>query len=103
LSGKGFVQLNSLMSSMVRPARFRAFWVAGTGPQPMMAASQPATAMERILARGFRPSDALARLGAHHQHGGSTVGQGEDEPAVTVPPFGLKAGFSEASCSSEAS
>ena len=48
------------MSFISRPARFSAFFVAGTGPYPMIAGSQPATAIDTIFARGLRPS-ALAR------------------------------------------
>ena len=40
------------MSFRVSPARFNAFWVAGTGPIPMMAGSTPATAMETIRPSG---------------------------------------------------
>ena len=42
------------ISLRVNPAFFSAISVAGTGPYPMIAGSQPVTAIERIIARGFK-------------------------------------------------
>ena len=86
---------------MLKPARFKAFSVAGTGPQPMIAASQPATAIERIFARGVKPR-ALARSALMISMADAPSDKADEVPAVTVPPFGLKAGRKAANCSNEA-
>ena len=64
----------------------------------MIAGSQPATAMERIFTRGLRPS-ALARSQLITSIAEAPSEIADDEPAVTVPPFGSNAGFRAASAS----
>ena len=41
------------ISEALRPALSNAFWLAGTGPWPMMVGSTPANPMERMVAKGL--------------------------------------------------
>ncbi len=50
------------MSLSVRPARSSAFFAAGTGPNPMMRGSTPATPVEMIRAIGRAPAASPAFL-----------------------------------------
>ena len=81
----------SSISSIVIPARFNAFCVAGTGPKPMIAASQPATPIDLIRARGVRPS-AFARSADISNIADAPSEIAEDVPAVTVPLTGSNTG-----------
>ena len=84
-------------SFMSRPALCNAFFVAGTGPMPMIAGSTPATAMLTIFAIGFKPYFLTAASEA------SNIAAAPSLiplllPAVTVPSF-INAGLSVASFS----
>ncbi|MNP69318.1 hypothetical protein D3C76_1653990 [compost metagenome] len=57
----------------------------------MMAASQPAMAMARTLARGVRPS-ALARSALITSMAAAPSDRAEEVPAVTVPLTGSNTG-----------
>ncbi len=57
----------------------------------MIAASQPATAIERITARGFKPN-ACARSADISNIAEAPSDNAEDVAAVTVPPFGSNTG-----------
>ena len=57
----------------------------------MIAASQPATAIERITARGFKPN-ACARSADMSSIADAPSDNAEDVAAVTVPPFGSNTG-----------
>ncbi len=57
----------------------------------MIAASQPATAIERITARGFKPN-ACARSADISNIAEAPSDKAEDVAAVTVPPFGSNTG-----------
>ena len=72
------------MSSMVRPAFFRALGTAWTGPRPITRGSTPAVPMPMILATGFRPS-SLALLSLISSRAEAPSLRPEEEPAVTVP------------------
>ena len=61
----------------------------------MIAGSQPATAIARTRARGTRPR-AVARSALMTSMAEAPSEMAEDEPAVTVPFFGSKAGGSAA-------
>ena len=57
----------------------------------MIAGSQPATAIDTILARGLRPSASAFSADIRTIAAAPSVNC-EEVPAVTVPPLGLKAG-----------
>src|SRR5207245_2372537 len=72
--------------------------VAGTGPRPITDGSTPATAIARMRAFGFSPS-SRARSSDMIRTAAAPTLSGLELPAVTVPPSGMKAGFSAASAS----
>ena len=76
--------------SKVRPARSNAFWLAGTGPMPMMRGSTPATAAEMILAIGWSLCARTPSSLANNNAAAPSLSP-EALPAVTLPSF-LKAG-----------
>ncbi len=78
--------------SIVRPARFRTFCVAGIGPSPMQEGSTPATAVATT-----RPSGLVCREVTSSAAAPSLIPL--ELAAVTVPSF-WKAGFSFATLSS---
>src|SRR2546427_589284 len=83
---------------MRSPARLSTFWLAGTGPQPMISGSTPATAVARIVASTGSPSSfARSRVMSSTAAAPSLIC--EELPAVTCPPS-LKDGTSVASFSS---
>lgn len=59
----------------------------------MIAASQPATAIERILARGVSPN-SLALAADMMSMADAPSDKADDEPAVTVPLTGSKTALS---------
>ncbi len=77
------------------PARFRAFFVAGTGPVPITAGSTPTTAVATIRTSGFSPS-SLAFSSDMISRAAAPSLSGELLPAVTVPIPGMNAGLSDA-------
>ena len=76
--------------------------VAGTGPRPIKEGSQPADAVATIRAIGFRPSSSAFSADITRRADAPSE-MAEEFPAVTVPPFGLKAGRSLARFSTEES
>ncbi|MCY1302606.1 hypothetical protein D9M71_648900 [compost metagenome] len=58
----------------------------------MIAGSTPATAIERITARGWIPRSCARCADITIMHEAPSV-ICDEVPAVTVPPFGLNAGF----------
>ena len=72
------------MSASFRPARLRAFFVAGTGPVPITAGSTPTTAVATTRTSGLRPSD-LAFSSDMTSSAAAPSFSGELLPAVTVP------------------
>lgn len=42
------------MSFKVRPVAFRTFWIAGTGPKPIIEGSTPTVEYPTTLANGFK-------------------------------------------------
>src|SRR5438094_79139 len=73
------------MSSSRRPASFRSFGTAKTGPMPISSGSQPATTKPRKTPSGSMPS-ALARLADMRSVAEAPSENWEELPAVTVPP-----------------
>ncbi|MOA00408.1 hypothetical protein D3C78_1197670 [compost metagenome] len=61
----------------------------------MIAGSTPATAMERMTANGWIPRSMARWPDMTIMHDAPSV-ICDEVPAVTVPPFGLNAGFSDA-------
>lgn len=78
-------------SSIDQPAFFRAFFVAGMGPVPIIDGSTPAVAHEAILAIGFMPLFSASDLCISKTAAAPSFSP-EALPAVTVPSF-LKAGL----------
>src|SRR4051794_38584678 len=79
------------MSSIVRPARRRAWLLASTGPRPMISGERPETPVETMRASGVRPSSrALVSLMTTTAAAPSLRGQ--QLPAVTRPS-GRKTGL----------
>ncbi len=79
-------------SLALRPARSRAFKLAGTGPWPMMVGSTPTKEMERMVARGLTPFFLANSLDISIRPVPAAF-RGELTPAVITPSF-LKAGLS---------
>jgi hypothetical protein len=74
-------------SPTLSPLRLSTFWVAGTGPMPMISGSQPAEAPSMMRARGVRPSRWIADSEATMMADAPSLR--EDElPAVTTEPPG---------------
>ena len=65
---------------------------------PMTEGSTPATAIALIFTFGFRPS-SLALSSDMTRRAAAAALRGLELPAVTVPPSGMKAGFSANSAS----
>ena len=86
------------ISDAFSPALSRAFWLAGTGPAPIMVGSTPANPMERIVASGLMPFFLAVSLDIKTMDVAAAF-KGEEIPAVMTPSF-LKAGFNEAMPSS---
>ena len=82
---------------MERLALLSAFFVAGTGPIPIIAGSTPATAIEIIFARGFNPYFFNVISLANNIAAAPSL-MPDELPAVTVPSF-VNAGFKEANFS----
>ena len=95
------ISMHSIWSSD-SPARFRAFWTAGTGPMPISSGFTPTTAMARMLASGLSPSSRAFSSDMIKAAADPTL-TCELLPAVTDPPSGWKAGASDESASSEVS
>ena len=77
------------------PARFRAFFVAGTGPVPITAGSTPTTAVA-IISHQWLQSQLLGFLFHIISSAAVPSFSGELLPAVTVPIPGMNAGLSAA-------
>ena len=84
-------------SPTFKPARCKAFSVAGTGPIPITDGSTPATAMLTIFAIGCKLYFLTASSLANNIAAAPSFIP-EEFPAVTVPSF-IKAGFNCASFS----
>mmetsp|Transcript_96309 Transcript_96309/g.269514 ORF Transcript_96309/g.269514 Transcript_96309/m.269514 type:complete len:250 (-) Transcript_96309:549-1298(-) len=76
--------------------------LAGMGPVPMIFGSTPAMAKDRTVAMTSRPLARAISRGISKQSAAPSLSP-EALPAVTVPPFGLKAGRNFANPSAEAS
>src|SRR5262245_32565727 len=71
-------------SSIFRPVRAVSFWMAGTGPMPMIRGSTPALAQPTILARGASRRARAASADAITTAAPPSVIP-DDEPAVMMP------------------
>mmetsp|Transcript_104298 Transcript_104298/g.319306 ORF Transcript_104298/g.319306 Transcript_104298/m.319306 type:complete len:222 (-) Transcript_104298:370-1035(-) len=85
----------------VHCARSSAFLHAGMGPVPMTLGSTPALAKARIVARTSKPS-SFALLADMSKQSAAPSLIPDALPAVTLPSFGLNAGFNFPSPSAEA-
>ena len=73
------------MSAIVSPVRSSTFWVAGTGPIPMISGGTPAQLQPMIRASGVRPS-ARARSSSIRTMAAAPSVSPLELPAVTLPP-----------------
>ena len=73
------------MSAIVSPVRSSTFWVAGTGPIPMISGGTPAQLQPMIRASGMRPS-ARARSSSIRTMAAAPSVSPLELPAVTLPP-----------------
>ena len=83
---------------MLKPNCLSAFLVDGTGPYPIIDGSTPAKVVAVMRALGFKPSASARSLDITIMPDAPSV-ICDDEPAVTVPPLGLKTGRKPASAS----
>lgn len=80
------------MSFIVRLATFNTFWIAGTGPKPMISGGTPTVEYATTRANGFKLCFDAADSEANRTD--AAPSQIPDaEPAVTTPSF-LKTGCS---------